>query len=306
MQLFRDLAALPASAKGAVVAIGNCDGLHLGHQAILKQTLQAAKTLGVAAAVMSFEPHPREFFSPNTPRLRLMRLIDKIRVLREMGFSYLFLPRFNAQLAATSADEFVTQVLVGQLGVRQVVTGENFYFGARRAGDSSFLASMASQHGFIYQPVAPVSDEGGIISSSRIRSLLAEGKVEEAGILLGQPYRISGHVTHGDKRGRQLGFPTANLPIAHYFLPRHGVYKVSVQVGWENYRGVANIGIRPTFGGKKPQAEIHLFDFSGDIYGKTISVALDSFLRDEQTFSSIDALKKQIAEDCRQANNDKQ
>lgn len=304
MRLIRDIADLPAAHTGAVVALGNFDGLHLGHRSILEETLREAKQCAAPAGLVTFEPHPREFFSPDTPKLRLMGIADKIIALRGMGFAVLYMLRFNASLATTGAERFVQHILVSSLGVRGVVTGENFHFGAQRAGNSAFLAHASQEHGFSYRAMPAVVDEGGIISSSRIRSLLAEGKVEETSALLGRPYSISGHVAHGDKRGRTLGFPTANVKLHDYFLPRHGVYAVRAHVGWNWYKGVANLGVRPTVGGKKPRAEIHLFDFSGDIYGKKMHVELRSFLRDEQTFASLDALKNQIHLDCEQARHD--
>lgn len=297
MQLIRDLSNVPANAKGAVIALGNFDGLHLGHRAILEKTLQQAKVLDAPAGVMIFEPHPREFFNPSAPKLRLQRLREKIDGLREMGFSLLFMPRFNAQLAATSAEDFVAKYLVGALAVKHIITGANFCFGAKRSGNCEFIASNASRFGFGYDAISPVKNANGVISSTIIRTLLAEGKVSEASALLGRNFSVCGHVTHGDKRGRTLGFPTANIPLEKYFIPRAGVY--AVKVG--DKKGVANIGIRPTVGGKKAQAEIHLFDFSGDLYGKYLRVQLVSFLRDEQTFPSLDALKEQITRDCEKA-----
>ena len=297
MQLIRDLCNVPVSAKGAVIALGNFDGLHLGHRAILERTLQKAKALGVPAGAMIFEPHPREFFNPAAPKLRLQRLREKIDGLRAMGFSLLFMPRFNATFSATSAEDFVKNYIVGALAAKHIITGENFCFGAKRSGNCEFLGSSASRFGFGYDAIAPVKNADGVISSTIIRTLLAERKVREAALLLGRDFSICGHVTHGDKRGRTLGFPTANIPLEKYFVPRAGVY--AVKVG--DKKGVANIGIRPTVGGKKPQAEIHLFDFSGDLYGKYLRVELQDFLRDEQTFASLDALREQITRDCEKA-----
>ncbi|MDX2073288.1 MAG: bifunctional riboflavin kinase/FAD synthetase [Alphaproteobacteria bacterium] len=297
MKLIRDLSNVPASAKGAVLALGNFDGLHLGHRAILQETLQRAKKAGRPAAVMTFEPHPREFFRPDAPKLRLMRLREKIEGLRAMGFSTLFMPHFNAALAATSAADFVSRWLSGTLAVQEIITGDDFCFGKGRSGNRAFLTESAGRYGFLYHAIAPVCSDAGVISSTAVRTLLAEGNVAAASALLGRPYSVCGHVIHGDKRGRQLGFPTANIPLARLFVPRAGVYAVAAGA----HKGVANIGLRPTFGGTKPQAEIHLFDFSGDLYGQYLRVELQAFLRDEQRFESLEQLKQHIAQDCERA-----
>lgn len=300
MQILRDLCNVPANAQKAVIALGNFDGLHLGHRAILHKTLEQAALLKAPAGVMIFEPHPREFFSPSAPKLRLMRLREKIDGLRAMGFSLLFMPHFNAALAATSAKDFVTKYLVEALAARYVFTGENFCFGSKRAGNSEFLAAAAMDYGFGYSAISPVMHRGNVISSTAIRHFLSEGNPQKAAELLGHPFTLCGHIMHGDKRGRMLGFPTANIPLNKYFVPRKGVYKIKAG----KMTGVANIGIRPTFGGERAQAEMHFFDFSGDLYGQYMRVELHRFLRDEQAFSSLDALKQQIIHDCEKARND--
>ncbi len=302
MKLFRDLSALPESIRGASLAIGNFDGLHRGHRAILDETLAHARTQGGTSAVLTFEPHPREFFKPDAPSLRLMRLREKLSVLREMGFSAVFMPHFNAALAATSAGDFVSALLVEKLGVRHVVTGDNFCFGHKRGGTSALLADVATAQGFSYHAIAPLVHAGGVISSSAIRESLAEGDLVRAEALFGHPFRISGHITHGDKRGRELGFPTANISLAGMFLPRAGVYAVtarSARLG--ERRGVANIGLRPTVGGTSPRLEAHLFGEAGNLYGDYLQVTLRRFLRDEQKFASLDALKTQIIHDIQEA-----
>lgn len=301
MKLVRDMQALPAAAKGAAVALGNFDGLHLGHRAILEETLKHAGALGAPSAVMTFEPHPREFFKPDAPPLTLMRLEAKLAALDAMGFGYVFLLPFNAALAATSADDFIKHYLLETLAARAVVTGGNFHFGAKRAGNHATLAAASATHGFSYFAVAPVTNDAGVISSTAIRTLLAEGRVDAVPHFLGDYFEIRGIVAHGDKRGRQLGFPTANIDLAGMFLPRAGVYKIRAQVAGGEYAGVANIGNRPTVGGTAPRLEAHLFGFSQDIYGKDMRVQLVSFLRDEKKFESIDALKKQIAQDAADA-----
>ena len=297
MRIIHSLSAISKNVRGAVVALGNFDGLHLGHRAILQETLAQAKALSAPAAVMTFEPHPRRFFAPHLPHLRLMRLREKIEMLREMEFDALFIPRFDVRLASTSAEDFAQKILHEQLAVCHVVTGEDFCFGAKRGGNSALLKKQA----FGYSAIAHIEQQGKSISSTAIREYLSQGDIAAANALLGYPYHICGHVTHGDKRGRTLGFPTANIPMGKVFLPRAGVYKVRCQVSGVRCQGVVNIGIRPTFGGTKPQAEIHLFDFSGDVYGQYLRVELVEFLRDEMKFSSPQALKEQILRDCETA-----
>jgi riboflavin kinase/FMN adenylyltransferase len=301
MQLHRDLDQLPASAQGVALALGNFDGLHLGHCAILEETLKQAKALSCPAAVMTFEPHPREFFAPDAPKLRLMRLKEKMQALTDMGFSYLYLPHFNKALATTSAEDFVYRLLVEKLKVRHIITGNNFCFGAKRRGNSAYLSEASKQYGFSYHAMNHIVSDAGIISSTAIRKLLSEGQVVAANQLLGHAYTIAGHVAHGDKRGRTIGFPTANIPMHDLFLPKFGVYKVRVTLDGKEIAGVANIGARPTVGGIVPRAEIHLFDFTGDLYGKYIRATLHRFLREEKTFANIDALKAQITQDCEEA-----
>ena len=299
MKLIRDLAFIPDDVKGAAVALGNFDGLHRGHHAILEETLRAAAQRSVPAAVMTFEPHPREFFNPTGAKLRLMRVREKIAMLKGMGFAAIFMPRFNRALAETSAQEFVSRLLVEQLAVKHIVTGEDFSFGKARGGNREFLEKSP---GFSYHAMEHVSDGGEMISSSAIRRKLGEGDVAGAALLLGHPYRICGHVVHGDKRGRTLGFPTANLSMHRLFLPRPGVYAVKVsgrKTGM--HRGVANIGMRPTVGGTTPRAEIHIFADVGDIYGDYLVIEPTRFIRDEKKFDSLDALKLQIHADVEAA-----
>jgi len=301
MELTRDLSGLPDTARNAAIALGNFDGLHHGHRAILEETLAQAKSLDTHAAVMTFEPHPREFFNPAAPSLRLMRLAEKIAALRAMGFKHIFMLRFNTALANTGADDFISQQLVQRLAAKAIITGENFRFGSKRSGDHATLTEAGKKHGFLYRAIAPICNDAGVISSSAIRALLAEGKLESIPRFLGAPYAITGRVMHGDKRGRTLGFPTANLSLKDVFLPRLGVYKMRVSVAGSDYPAIGNIGIRPSVGGTIPRAEIHIFGFDKDIYGQKIRAELHSFLRPEQKFDSLDALKKQIIIDCEQA-----
>lgn len=284
-----------------MVALGNFDGLHIGHQAILKESLRLSHELKLPAAIMTFEPHPREYFNPEAPKLRLMRLRDKIAQLKALGFSLMFMPRFNAKFAATSADDFISDILVGQIRARHVVTGENFHFGKGRGGNSALLAQKSKALGFGYSAIKTVTQSGKPVSSSAIREALAAGQLEDVAPQLGHFYTLSGHVAHGNKRGRTLGFPTANIILDDIFIPKHGVYAVRVNVGNQTYDAVANIGIRPTFGVSKPLLEVYLFDFSGDLYGKRIRIEFHHFLREEQKFPSIDVMTEQLNRDMTQA-----
>lgn len=284
-----------------MLAIGNFDGLHLGHQAVLGQAKAVAEMIGAALGVMSFAPHPRVFFTPDAPALNLMRAGDKLRGLRDRGASAIFLQRFNQAFASLDADAFIQEVLVASIGVRHVVTGEDFAFGRKKSGDAQTLAKAAQADGFSYDALPPVMVEGVPCSSSRIRAHLAAGDPKQAAALLGHPHRISGHVAHGDKRGRTIGFPTANLGMEGVFLPKFGVYAVSAKVMGRTFNGVANLGIRPTVGGDFPRLEVHLFDFDANIYGQRMEVSLQHFLRGEEKFADFNALKLQIARDAEAA-----
>jgi riboflavin kinase/FMN adenylyltransferase len=303
MRILRDPSACPDIYKGATVALGNFDGVHLGHQAILRHCVATAKASGAPAAVMTFEPHPREFFSKNGEKLRLHSFRDKVELLESMGIEALFAVRFNRRLASLSAQAFVEELLHKTLSVRHVVTGTNFAFGHNRQGNTEFLDKTAALLGMGYTACPPVFDaEGKPISSSAIRTALAAGDVKKAAALLGRPYRISGHVQRGDGRGRTLGFPTANLSLGHLFKPRFGIYAVRIAIendGWNN--GVASLGVKPMFGAHDPLLEAHLFDRNDELYGRRIRVELASFIRDEQRFDDVEALKQQMAEDSRRA-----
>jgi len=298
VQVIRALDSVPESAKGAALALGNFDGLHLGHRAIFAETLKRARALSTHASIMTFEPHPREFFAPDAPSLKLMRLDEKLAGFEAAGFEHVLLLPFDKELASTSAGDFMGSILIKALAVKAVITGEDFRFGAKRSGDHATLAAAAA---FEYHAVKPVCNDAGVISSSAIRALLSEGKVEQVPHFMGHPFTITGIVAHGDKRGRDLGFPTANIEMNNIFLPRKGVYSVVAEVEKKQYRAVANIGERPTVNGASPRAEVHLFDFGGDIYGKKMRVELHSFLRDEVRFASLDELKAQIARDVEKA-----
>lgn len=301
MRLVRDIRHLPPELKGAALAIGNFDGLHLGHRAVLGAMLEAASSRGVKPAVMTFEPHPRMFFAREHPPYRVEPLHRKLRRLRLAGVEIVYLQRFNAGLASMSADGFVSGILGEKLGVAHVVTGEGFVFGHRRGGTSATLRKA----GFGYTAVPEVHVGGEICSSSTIRSHLETGDMAAAAVLLGRAYEITGRVRHGQARGRTLGAPTANLGLHELFLPRYGVYAVRYRVsaglmgeeGRDWKEGVANLGVRPSFGGTEPSLEVHGFEESRDLYGCRLRVQLLEFLREERKFETPEALKVQIGQD---------
>jgi len=298
MQIFRHYEQVPESARGATVAIGNFDGVHKGHQALL----QHARALGGKLGVLVFEPHPQEFFRPDTPRFRLTPFRAKARLLEQHGVSLLFALHFDADFASLSADEFITRVLVQGLGVRHVIVGEDFCFGKGRKGNLALLQQRGAELGFDVTTFELVGEGGASkISSTSIREALRDGKPDVAAALLGHPWTVEGRVEGGDRRGRTIGFPTANVSLEGYLEPALGVYAVRVEVGGRKYGGVANFGRRPTFDKKDVLLEVHIFDFEGDIYGQPIVVSFISFLRPEMKFSGLDALKAQIAGDSEMA-----
>jgi riboflavin kinase / FMN adenylyltransferase len=286
---------------GAVVAMGNFDGVHRGHQAVIAAARERAKALGKPAAVLTFEPHPRTFFVPGEPLFRLTDEAAKLRLLASTGLDGAIVLTFNAALASLTADEFVTRILVGQFGISGAVIGFNFHFGKNRAGSPDFLASEGRKFGFTVDVIAPFEIDGRPVSSGPIREALAAGRPEDAAILLGFPWFISGEVIHGDKRGRELGFPTANLSLGAACGLRHGVYAVRVAVGERLYDGVANFGRRPMFDSGVVLLEVFLFDFAGDLYGKHIDVAFIAWIREEKFFGSLDELVQAIDDDSRRA-----
>jgi len=306
MRLFRHHAPLPADATGAVLALGNFDGVHRGHQTVIAAAGVLARTLGAPHGVLTFEPHPRQLFRPDDAPFRLTPLRVKTRELEALGADLLFSLHFDAEFAARTAENFVDDILVGALAVRHVVVGYDFVFGRGRAGTVEFLKDMGMRRGFGVDVVAPVDDGGAdVISSTRIREHLVAGRPADAARLLGRAWEIDGRVEHGAARGRTIGFPTANVMLADYLRPAAGVYAVRVGlergVETEWHDGVANIGTRPTVGGTDLRLEAHLFDFSGDLYGSHVRVALLDFLRPERKFANFDELKQQIAADAIEA-----
>ncbi|HVA14947.1 MAG TPA: bifunctional riboflavin kinase/FAD synthetase [Stellaceae bacterium] len=304
MRIFRHISAI-GDARGAVVAAGNFDGVHLGHQAVLAETKALARAAAAPFAVLTFEPHPRAVFQPGAPPFRLTPFRPKALVLESLGVDLLFTLHFDRDFAQKSAEEFVAETLVAGLGAKTVVVGYDFVFGHKRRGTPELLKAEGAKHGFGVAVVAPVAAAGVVYSSTQIREHLVAGRPREAAALLGRPWEIDGRVETGDKLGRTIGFPTANLDLADYLRPAAGVYAVraGVEDGAETrwFDGAANLGWRPTVGGKDLRLETHLFDFAGDLYGKHLRVALIERLRPEQRFDGLDALKAQIAADCAQA-----
>lgn len=307
MRVFRHIADVPSAFHGAVVAIGNFDGVHLGHQALIARALQHADILQAPCAVLCFEPSSREFFRPGAEPVRLTPFRAKAHRLAALGIDAMFALPFDAALAHQTAQDFVQETLVKGLAVSCVVVGSDFRFGHARAGDPAVLSYMGEMEGFGVEvfPTVQVAEEEKI-SSTLIRSLIKAGKPEEAARYLGHPFAIEGRVEHGDKRGRTLGFPTANMTLDGYIRPAFGIYAVRVGVFEEDvevarYDGVANLGIRPMYRSSEPLLETFLFDFSGDLYGKHLSVELISYLRPEAKFASVDDLVAQMTRDKEQA-----
>jgi riboflavin kinase / FMN adenylyltransferase len=287
------------SLRGAVVAIGNFDGVHRGHGAVIATALDRAKALGKPAAALTFEPHPRAFFNPREKLFRLTDEAAKLRLLARTGLDGAIVLTFDAALASLTAEEFVSRILVERFAVGGAVIGFNFHFGMKRTGSPEFLAAEGRRRGFAVDVVPPFEDNGRPISSGPIRAALAAGRVDEAAEFLGYPWFVSGEVVHGDKRGRELGFPTANLRLDMSCGLRHGIYAVRVNVGGRRYDGAASFGRRPMFDTGAVLLEAFLFDFDGDLYGQKIDVAFVGWLRDEAAFASVDALVHQMQEDAR-------
>ena len=306
MRLFRHISSVPADARGAVVAIGNFDGLHRGHQVVITAARAQADSAKLALALMTFRPHPRRFFRPDEMPFRLTPFRAKVRAVAALGVDTLFVWRFDAKMAAVTAEEFVEKILHQGVGAAHVVVGHDFAFGNKRRGDAALLRSMGRDLGFdvtIVEPAKDANDE--IYSSSVIRQYLRDGQPQRAAALLGRLWEIEGRVLTGDQRGRTIGFPTANIDPGEYARQAHGVYAVRAgvttgdQTKW--YDGVANLGVRPTVGGDRLLLETHLFDFSGDLYGQYLRVALVERLRSERKFENFEALQRQIAADSQQA-----
>lgn len=294
---FDDWQTLLAAWKGGVVALGNFDGVHRGHQALIARSAELAHARGVPLVALTFEPHPRRFFVPDTGPFRLTLPAAKRRLLGRYGAQAVLAQRFDAAFAALSPEAFIDDVLLKGLGARHVVCGYDFTFGARRGGNVERLRERGRARGFDVTVLDPIMREGEIYSSTRIREALRAGWITEAAELLGHRWEIEGAVEMGDQRGRMIGFPTANVALGEHLRPRFGVYAVRVRVGEVWHHAVANLGRRPTFGKLQENFEVHLFDFSDDLYGRTLRVEMVDFIRPEMKFSGLDQLKAQIAAD---------
>ncbi|MFO0389311.1 MAG: bifunctional riboflavin kinase/FAD synthetase [Alphaproteobacteria bacterium] len=297
MRIIRDVNHCPDAYKNTVLALGNFDGMHKGHVALIKHCVSLAHDLGTTPAVLTFEPHPREFFSPNKTPVSIYSCRQKIEHLKALGIACVFVLRFNHALAATSAHDFVHNILSVSLRTQHVLTGYNFAFGKDRGGNTEFLAQHTAVLGIGFTAMPEVKDMVGTISTSAIRTSLAQGNVIRASQMLGHRYALAGHVAHGNKRGKTIGFATANIAIHHLSVPCFGVYAVRAVIENTTYDGVANIGIKPTFGGETPVLETHIFDFNQNIYGKRLRVEFMDFIRPEKKFETLDDLRKQIQVD---------
>ena len=294
MQIFRHLS--QAAGTPLALAIGNFDGVHLGHQALLQQLLDTARERGLAPAVMTFEPHPREFFTPEQAPARLTSLREKLELFAEAGVQYAYACHFNGRFAAVGAETFMQDILRDALGVRAILVGDDFRFGAGRGGTAADFAHA----GFELVSLSQVELDGVRVSSTAIRNALAQGRLADAARLLGRPYSMSGKVVHGNKLGRELGYPTANVHMRHDRPPLFGIYAVKLEgVADHALPGVASLGIRPTIAQQqgRPTLEVHVFDFDRDIYGKHVRVHFLHKIRDEMKFPDLDELKRWIARD---------
>lgn len=302
MTLMRDLDPSRLPDRQSVVTIGSFDGVHLGHQSILQQVIDKAKSINCLSVVMTFEPQPQEYFSAQTAPPRLMRLREKIEALLEFGVDLVVCMRFNEQLRQLTAEQFVNRVLVDGVKTQHLIVGDDFRFGCDRNGDFQMLERMGRQQGFSVQDTQTVQVKSQRVSSTRVRDLLQHSDFKSVADLLGRSFTISGRVTYGQQLGRKLGFPTANLNLNRFRAPLAGVYAVWVEIeGMKGrFKGAANVGVRPTIGDKvKPILEVHLLDFDQQIYGQRITVEFVHKIRDEQQFTSIDDLAESISEDVK-------
>ncbi|MCW0198647.1 bifunctional riboflavin kinase/FAD synthetase [Sphingopyxis sp.] len=293
---------IPDALRDGVIALGNFDGFHAGHQAVVGRAVHHATDDARPCIVATFDPHPVRFFKPDVPPFRLTTLAQRQELFAAAGADAMLVLPFDATLAATTAEDFITELLLDRYGAAGVVTGADFVFGKGRGGNVVTLADHARRLGFFTEMVAPVDDAQEVVSSSRIRDALRAGDCATATRLLTRPFTVRNIVQHGDKNGRLLGFPTANLDMGHYLRPRYGIYAVTGKLpDGRLLKGAANLGIRPSFDPPKELLEPHFFDFEGDLYGQEIDVAFHAFLRAEAKFDDMDALMTQIAADCDQA-----
>jgi riboflavin kinase/FMN adenylyltransferase len=299
--VIRDDTPADAIPRGMVVAMGNFDGVHLGHRAVIDAAIRMGRASGRRALAVTFEPHPRSFFSPNTPQFRLTGEASKLRLLAATGLDGAVVMTFDKRRAGTTAQDFIHHDLIGRLGVSGIAVGYDFHFGKGRVGSPSLLVAEAPRLGIEVDVQAHVDIEERPVSSSAIRMALAEGEIEEATAMLGGPWFISGRVIHGEKRGRDLGYPTANIRLDRNCGLKHGIYAVRVGLNGKRFEGVASFGRRPTFDNGAPLLEVFLFDFREELYEKQLDVAFIGFIRDESKFDSAAALVRQMDDDSRKA-----
>jgi riboflavin kinase/FMN adenylyltransferase len=299
--VLRDDAADGGALRGAVLAIGNFDGVHRGHRAVIAAALKLARSLKRPAAALTFEPHPVAFLRPQEPLFRLTDERAKLRLLAATGLDGAAVLKFDAALAGLSAESFVSNILVDRFGLAGAAIGFDFHFGKNRMGSPAFLQAQGPRHGFTVDVLSALEDEGRPVSSGAIRTALAAGRVVEAAELLGNPWFVSATVIHGDKRGRDLGYPTANLRLDPACGLKQGIYAVRVGIGERRYDGVASFGQRPMFDNGTPLLEVFIFDFEGDLYGTAIDVAFIAWIRHEMRFESVDELVRQMDEDSARA-----
>ncbi|ATC95407.1 bifunctional riboflavin kinase/FAD synthetase [Pseudoalteromonas tunicata] len=299
MELVRGVHNIRDRHRGCVLTIGNFDGVHLGHVAVLNGLIADAKRLGLPSTVMLFEPQPQEFFAKNNAPARLTRLRDKLTLLKKIGIERVICIQFNATFAKLAPEYFVDVILHQKLGVKALTVGDDFKFGINRSGDFNLLQQLGEKLNISVQNTASFRQQNSRVSSTAIRKSLENADFAAAQQMLGHSYSISGRVIHGWKKGRELGFPTANIALKRQVSPLHGVFAVSVATANGILRGVANIGCKPTLNGKTTLLEVHLFDFSGDLYGKFISVEIVKKLRDEQKFDTLAHLISQIQADVK-------
>jgi riboflavin kinase/FMN adenylyltransferase len=301
MQIVHGYADVPPSARGAVLAIGNFDGVHRGHRALIDAAVEKARGIGAPAGALIFEPHPREFFHPEEPHFHLTPAPQKLAIFEELGLDLAAILPFNRELANLSADDFVARVLVEGLAARHVVIGHDFFFGKGRSGTPETMCAAAQRLGFGITVVAPVAAEGEVFSSSAIRLRLAQGDVKGAAAMLGRWWRTGGTVVGGAKRGAGLGFPTANVPLPRGTALGHGIYAVRAYLRGRRYDGAAYIGTRPTYDDGMPVLEVFLFGFDSDLYGQEIEVEFIDFVRGDRKFASSEELVAQMQVDCARA-----
>ncbi len=301
-ELYYNIESLPESACNGLLIIGSFDGVHKGHQAILQAAKQKSKTQGCSINVLIFDPHPRHYFAPDTPSLRLTTLETRAKLLKQYGADYVTILPFTKDIAEMSAEYFIKTIIAKTLKAKFVCIGHDFRFGASRRGNAKMLKHYSQIYGFetiFIEAVTPEHSPQVPYSSTHIRNCLSHGKIQQATKALGHYWHIESHVIKGDQRGREIGFPTANLPLTDYHLPLFGVYVVQTKINDKKYSGVANLGKRPTFELDTPLLEVHLFNFEENLYGMNLRIALVDFIRAEKKFNDLASLKKQINHDVK-------